>query len=158
MGNHREEKWLWVLFSAFTGTWMDHQGNLETWKVGCGHRASQSSWFPVMLQERPKSRRQMYFLICSFNIMSLFSADDFVEENNEINIEKLYQWKRDTQGKNLRSKQQGLSCVVCWLWLPFQSKGMQVWFLVGELRSPCLGSHKPKQKTGTSLLKFNKDF
>ena len=40
--------------------------------------------------------------------------------------------KRDIQGKNLKNKQQGLSLWSSGYDFPSQSKGMQIWSLVGS--------------------------
>ena len=68
---------------------MDHQElTLQTWKVGCGHRAYQSSDSLSCFKRDPKvGDRKMCFHICYFNIMLLFSADDFVKKIMKINIE-----------------------------------------------------------------------
>ena len=67
--------------------------------------------------------------------------------------------KRDIQGKNLKNKQQGRSWWSSGYDFPFQSKGMQIWSLVGELRSPM-----PREPENQNIKqkkycnKFNKDF
>ena len=105
---------------------MDHQElTLETWKVGCGHRVYQSSDSLSCFKRDPKvGDRKMCFHICYFNIMSLFSADDFVKKIMKINIELCNE--KYIQGKNLKNKQQGLSWWSIGYDFPSQSKGMQI--------------------------------
>ena len=55
----------------------------------------------------------MYFLICSFNIMSLFSADDFVKKIMKINIE-LCNEKRYS-GQELKEQTTETFLVIYWL-------------------------------------------
>ena len=67
--------------------------------------------------------------------------------------------KRDIQGQNLKNKQQRLSWWSTGYDFPFQSKGMQVWFLVGELRSPMPWEPENQNiKQEQYCNKFNKAF